>query len=123
MAKSKAKQAVEYAREQREQTDSWTMLHNALFGIGGALGTLFPTRKERDQFVGTPEYREITAMINELREQGSAGSGDGKDFSGRFVLRVPKSVHAALAAEAEAEGVSLNQLCLSKLSVELRSVV
>jgi predicted RNase H-like HicB family nuclease len=29
-------------------------------------------------------------------------------FSGRFVARVPKELHAALAAKAEAEGMSLN---------------
>jgi antitoxin HicB len=29
-------------------------------------------------------------------------------YSGRFVLRIPRSLHRDLAAEAEAEGVSLN---------------
>lgn len=36
--------------------------------------------------------------------------------SGRFVTRVPKSIHARLAARAKAEGVSLNALVLSLLS-------
>lgn len=36
--------------------------------------------------------------------------------SGRFVARVPKSVHARLASRAKAEGVSLNALVLSLLS-------
>ncbi len=31
-------------------------------------------------------------------------------YSGRFVLRIPKSLHRDLANEAEAEGVSLNSL-------------
>ena len=30
-------------------------------------------------------------------------------------IGLPRSVHAALLLEAEAEGVSLNQLCLAKL--------
>ena len=33
--------------------------------------------------------------------------------SGKFVARVPKSIHAKLAARAKAEGVSLNTLVLS----------
>ena len=41
--------------------------------------------------------------------------------SGRFVVRIPKSLHAALEAEAKNEGVSLNQLVLSMLSVSLGS--
>jgi predicted RNase H-like HicB family nuclease len=38
------------------------------------------------------------------------------DFSGRFVLRLPKTLHKQLAIEAEEEGVSLNTLIISLLS-------
>lgn len=35
-----------------------------------------------------------------------------QDYSGKFTLRVPRSMHRQLAQEAEAEGVSLNQYVL-----------
>lgn len=38
-------------------------------------------------------------------------------YSGRFVVRLPKSLHQRLAIEAEKEGVSLNQLALYKLAL------
>lgn len=38
------------------------------------------------------------------------------DFSGKFVVRIPKSLHYKLTVEAEREGVSLNQYALYKLS-------
>ena len=38
------------------------------------------------------------------------------DFSGKFVVRIPKSLHYKLSVEAEQEGVSLNQYALYKLS-------
>ena len=38
-------------------------------------------------------------------------------YSGKFVLRLPKSLHARLAMEAEKEGISLNQYALYKLSM------
>ena len=38
------------------------------------------------------------------------------DFSGRFVQRVPKSLHARLATQAKKEGVSLNTFILSLIS-------
>ncbi|MCL2204152.1 MAG: type II toxin-antitoxin system HicB family antitoxin [Defluviitaleaceae bacterium] len=38
------------------------------------------------------------------------------DYSGKFVLRLPKSLHYTLATEAEREGVSLNQYALYKLA-------
>jgi len=41
---------------------------------------------------------------------------DAENYSGKFVLRIPKSLHARLAAEAEMDGVSLNQYALYKLA-------
>ena len=38
-------------------------------------------------------------------------------YSGKFVLRLPKTLHARLAMEAQKEGVSLNQYALYRLSV------
>ncbi|MBO4819233.1 MAG: toxin-antitoxin system HicB family antitoxin [Firmicutes bacterium] len=40
-----------------------------------------------------------------------------EDYSGRFVIRIPKSLHKKLAIEASIEGVSLNQYALYKLSL------
>ena len=37
-------------------------------------------------------------------------------YGGKILLRVPKSLHKRLAAEASMEGVSLNQYALYKLS-------
>ena len=39
-----------------------------------------------------------------------------KQFSGRFVVRVPPTVHRRLAMEAAESGVSLNRLASAKLS-------
>lgn len=39
------------------------------------------------------------------------------DYSGKFVVRIPKSLHQKLTIEAKNEGVSLNQLALYKLTL------
>lgn len=39
------------------------------------------------------------------------------NFSGKFVVRIPKTLHYRLSIEAEQEGVSLNQYALYKLSL------
>lgn len=38
------------------------------------------------------------------------------NYSGRFIIRAPKSLHARLAREAAKEGVSLNQYVVSRLA-------
>ena len=39
-----------------------------------------------------------------------------EDFSGKFLVRIPKSLYYKLSVEAQREGVSLNQYTLYKLS-------
>ena len=39
------------------------------------------------------------------------------NYSGKFNVRLPKSLHQRLAIQAEEEGVSLNQLVLYKLAL------
>jgi hypothetical protein len=124
MAKSKAKQALDAATKARDNAVSWVDLHNALFGIGGEISRLFPTEAERIAFTRTDEFAAITAMADELR----ADQGDPEPLAdrleranGNISVRLPRSIHAALLAEAELEGVSLNQLCLAKLCVHLRA--
>lgn len=42
---------------------------------------------------------------------------DENSYSGKFNIRIPRSLHQRLAIEAKREGVSLNQYALYKLSL------
>lgn len=44
-----------------------------------------------------------------------------KKYSGKFVIRLPESLHVGLSRSAESEGVSLNQYCVYLLSKHLSS--
>ena len=50
-----------------------------------------------------------TVSLEQLRDELEG-------YSGRLVLRIPRSLHRALKKAAEMEGVSLNQYMLYKLS-------
>ena len=39
------------------------------------------------------------------------------EYSGKFVVRIPKTLHKKLSQKAEEEGISLNQYALYKLSI------
>jgi antitoxin HicB len=60
----------------------------------------------------------LKETIAALRERGLPVPAPGREKgpSGKFVARVPRSVHAKLASRARAEGVSLNTLVVSLLS-------
>lgn len=115
---SKAQEALEFAKQMAEQSADWIAFHNALFGIGGKISVLFPPGEEKVEFVKSPEYKQITEMMGEMQ----SALGAVPEANGKILLRLPKSIHSALLVEAEGEGVSLNQLCLAKLSCQLKAV-
>ena len=39
-----------------------------------------------------------------------------EDYSGKFKLRIPKSLHRSLAEHSQREGISMNQYCVYLLS-------
>lgn len=69
---------------------------------------------------------EIPAMANEIRELWiESAYEEGKEiplpsypeeYSGKFNLRLPRSLHRQLAESAERDGISLNQYVVSLLS-------
>jgi hypothetical protein len=122
--RAKALEVLAYTEERARQAADWVELHFALYGIGGKATEMFPTESERTAFCRTPERKRISALMDTLPPPPVKDFGELlATANGAISLRLPRSVHAALLAEAKAEGVSLNQLCLSKLVAQLRAVV
>jgi predicted HicB family RNase H-like nuclease len=53
---------------------------------------------------------------NTMRSGGSGGNSGFEDYSGKFTVRLPRSLHQALVDRAEKEGVSLNLFVTNALS-------
>ncbi|HUG18917.1 MAG TPA: toxin-antitoxin system HicB family antitoxin [Planctomycetaceae bacterium] len=119
----KAAAMLKYAQSAKRGCKTWYDLHNKVFGVGGKLSELFPTKPERLAFSRTVEAAKIHALIESLPGDDPEFSRTLENANGRILVRVPKSVHAKLLLEAEREGVSLNLLCASKLSADLASVI
>jgi hypothetical protein len=116
---NRAQELLALARKLTETSClTWVEANNAIYGPGGPFVRLFPTPKERAAFAKTPESREIDELIDGLPEPPVGP--EPREYSGKFNVRLPKSLHAALASEAEAEGVSLNQLVVAKLALHLQ---
>jgi HicB family len=119
-----ARQILAFAEERARQAADWVELHNALFGLGGKATELLTTESDRTAFARTAECKRIFALLDSLPAPALKDFGELLATAhGAISVRLPRSVHAALLAEAKAEGVSLNQLCLSKLVAQLRAVL
>ena len=116
--KKKAKDLLKLAKKLHKDEPDWYTMSNAIFGNNGPCAKAFPNRSERQAFLEGPEYKEIKKLMLTL-SMPHESVADGEEASGKFVVRVPQSMHAALQVEAKNEGVSLNQLVLSKLAIGL----
>src|ERR1700676_5642231 len=116
---SRAQELLTLAEKFSESSGlTWVEANNAIYGPGGPFARLFPSAKDRVAFAKTKESRQIDRLIDSLPEPPIGPQR--REYSGKFNGRVPKSLHAALASEAEAEGVSLNQLVVAKLALHLQ---
>lgn len=116
----KPSQVLTSARTVASSVDSWADLSNALFNpVDGLLIKAYPTREEREAFLKTKEYGAIRALLEKAIDETGLVGGATPKKSGKFIVRLPKTLHAALEREAGEEGVSLNQLVVTKLAVQM----
>ena len=89
---------------------------------GGGYAITFPDLPGCRSDGATPEQAiengrdALASWLEVAREFGDPTPKPFSAVSGRFVQRVPRSLHARLIAQAQAEGVSLNSLVLSLVS-------
>lgn len=108
-----------YAVAKREfaKKPHWVTFFNKVMGTEGAVGTVFPDKKQQALFRTTEEYVAIQQMIAKLREKENEDEKKKrpKQTTRMITVRLPASLHAALAAEAKGLETSVNKLCISKL--------
>ncbi len=99
---------------------TWADLSNALFDpMEGLVARSFPALDERKEFRKSNIYDQLHTLVEKKMEATGVIAGATPKKSGKFVVRLPRSLHAALEGEAESEGTSLNQLVVTKLAVQL----
>jgi len=120
----KASKVLERAKALASQVESWADLSNALFDRDeGIVPMTFPDSMERQAFFDSQEYEEINSILAALMKKFGVVGGGTPQKSGKFIVRIPKTLHDVLDIEAKAEGVSLNQLIVAKVAFPLREKV
>jgi predicted HicB family RNase H-like nuclease len=96
------------------QDPDWVTFFREILGIGGAVRRLFPEREWMGEFEKTTECSEIQLMLARLRQRSST-RGDGQEPIRVITVRLPRSLHETLQAEACTHQMSMNKLCITKL--------
>jgi hypothetical protein len=112
----KRRAALRVADELFHQKPEWLVFFREMFGVEGVIAKLFPTPDERAAFEESPEHAEIHRRLAELRAQSVLRLDlEDREPTRVITVRLPKSVHEALRAEAHARQTSMNKLCIAKL--------
>ncbi|MFT3786638.1 MAG: toxin-antitoxin system HicB family antitoxin [Tepidisphaeraceae bacterium] len=116
---AKASNVVEIAKGISSKTKSWIEYSHQVFNQkNGVIAKAFRKDDERQAFYGSKEYDQLYAIQMDLMKKHGLSNAVATK-SGKFIVRVPKTLHSSLEIEASREGVSLNQLALTKLAVPL----
>ena len=102
------------AHELYSRNPDWVTFFREVLGIGGIIRKGYTSPEELSQFEQTEQYTEIQQMLAKLREKKGDKIED-EEPTRVITVRLPKSLHETLRAEAHEHHTSMNKLCISKL--------
>jgi predicted HicB family RNase H-like nuclease len=97
------------------QRPSWVTFFREVLGVDGIVRQVHSSPEALSQFEQTPEYQKIQQMLAKLRENDADLPGGPREPTRVITVRLPKSLHESLRAEAHDRHTSMNKLCISKL--------
>jgi hypothetical protein len=96
------------------KSPDWVTFYRETLGLRGIVRHAFPSREALSTFEQTEAYQDILRLLTKLREQ-SVLVGEDEEPTRVITIRLPKSMHETLRAEAHEHRTSMNKLCISKL--------
>ena len=116
LSQPKQQEVYRIAHELFSQSPDWVTFFREVLGLEGVVKQAYPSADELAEFERTNEYSEIQQMLAKLRERSAAApAADDLEPTRVITVRLPKSLHEALRAEAHERRTSMNKLCISKL--------
>ena len=111
---SRQQEVYRVASDLFRQGPDWVTFFREVLGVEGIIRRVYTTPQELEDFETSEEYAEIQQMVAKLREK-SGSQTDDKEPTRVITVRLPKSLHESLRAEAHEKRTSMNKLCISKL--------
>ena len=92
----------------------WVVFFREILGVDGVVRRTFHEAESLARFECSPEYVRIREMLDDLRNRQRDQPAERHKHR-VITVRMPRTLHETLKAEAEQMRVSINTLCISKL--------
>lgn len=109
-----AKAVLEVAERLYGMEPEWVVFFREVLGVDGIVRRTFNDADALVAFECSPHYARIREMLDTLRTKQRDKPSD-RETQRVVTVRMPRSLHETLKAEAEQMRVSINTLCISKL--------
>ena len=105
---------LQVAERLHAMNPEWVVYFREVLGVEGVVRRTFREAEELVRFECSPHYARIREMLDDLRSRQQAIPA-GRETQRVVTVRMPRTLHESLKAEAESMEVSINTLCISKL--------
>lgn len=106
--------ALQLAERLHAMDPDWVLFFREVLGVDGIVRRSFPDQSELTRFECSPHYARIRELLDDLRNRQRDRPAN-REPQRVVTVRMPRSLHESLKAEAEEMRVSINSLCISKL--------
>jgi len=93
---------------------TWTAFYRETIGADGIVRALFSDIEEAHQYECSDEHSKVMEMLTVLRSR-DLPENDPHEPQRMITVRMPKSLHDSICAEANDLAVSVNKLCITRL--------
>ena len=93
---------------------TWTAFYREVLGAEGLMRKAVEAGEEMAAFECSAEHAQLLEMLTALRSR-DLPENDPFEQQRMITVRIPKSLHDSICAEANALSVSVNKLCISRL--------
>lgn len=97
---------------------TWTAFYREVLGAEGLVRTCVMAGEEMSAFECSAEHAELLTMLTTLRSR-DLPENDPFEQQRMITVRIPKSLHDSICAEANDLQVSVNKLCISRMLQKL----
>ncbi|MFO0012286.1 MAG: hypothetical protein ACK553_06055 [Planctomycetota bacterium] len=111
---ARCSQVLREASELFGVAPTWTAFYRATLGVGGCIRHLFPTPEEMHAYECSDAHEKVLEMLTVLRSR-DVPECDPCEPQRMITVRIPKSLHDSICAEANDLEVSVNKLCVTRM--------
>lgn len=112
---TKYQEVLSAAQKIYQTKPDWVSFFRSVQGIDGIIRQAFPEAAALKQFEQGEEFAEIQRMLAKLRAKSNGTPPPDGESTRVITVRLPKSLHETLQAEAHEHQISMNKYCISKL--------